>query len=133
MLKEMEKLEQERQKEELEIKQALQKEQKYNQYLEKQRGKLQEHRELQVLSKAKDNDQERQEKRKERERLAKEQRDQEKKKKMVQDYKQKKLITEELLANADLDNFMEPTSHNQDVFDLEGDESNEEEANAVMD
>jgi hypothetical protein len=44
--------------------------------------------------------------------LAKEQRDQEKKKKMVQDYKQKKLITEELLANADLDNFMEPTSHN---------------------
>jgi hypothetical protein len=57
---------------------------------------------------------------------------------MVHDYKQKKLITEELLANADLDNFMEPaaaavggTTH--DVFDLEGDESNEEEANAVMD
>lgn len=40
MLKEMEQLENERLKEEAEIKKALQKELKYNQYLEKQRDKL---------------------------------------------------------------------------------------------
>ena len=40
MLKEMEQLENERLKEEAEIKKALEKELKYNQYLEKQREKL---------------------------------------------------------------------------------------------
>jgi len=41
MLKEMDQLEQERLKEETDIKKALAKELKYNQYLEKQREKLQ--------------------------------------------------------------------------------------------
>lgn len=111
----MEKLEIERAKEEQEIKQSLQKEQKYNQYLEKQRSKLQEHREVQVIDKRKDVDAERDAKRKEKDRIQKEARDQEKKKRMVADYKQKKLITEDLLANADLDNFIgdnQPTTGN---------------------
>lgn len=46
---------------------------------------------------------------------------------MIQDYKQKKLITEELLANADLDDIS--YGEKQDS----GNESNEEEANALMD
>lgn len=42
-------------------------------------------------------------KKKEKDKVLKEARDQEKKKRMIADYKVKKLYTEELLANADLD------------------------------
>lgn len=79
-------------------------------------------------------------KKKEKETRQKEAREHERKKKMIADYKQKKLLTEELLANADLDGF----SDNDDYtlkqvqpdtskgFEMDED-SNEEEANAVMD
>jgi len=63
-------------------------------------------------------------KKKAKERKLKEKKDHEATKKMIQEYKQRKLATEELLANADLD-------------DLEGElndsYSDEGEANAVMD
>lgn len=54
---------------------------------------------------------------------------------MIADYKVKKLMTEELMANADLDGI---SDNNQDYyqnqkFDDSGNESNEEDANAVMD
>ena len=65
---------------------------------------------------------------KERAARQKEKEDHEKKKRMIQDYKQNKLVTEDLLQNADLDGFgaygrMHPG----------GEESDEEEANQVMD
>jgi len=53
---------------------------------------------------------------------------------MIAEYKQKKLITEELLANADLDGISDgDEGYSNAKFDDSGAESNEDEANAVMD
>lgn len=72
-------------------------------------------------------------KKKEKEQKRKEARDHENKKKMIAEYKQKKLLTEELLANADLDGISGgQDEYSNAKFDLE-DDSNEEDANAVMD
>lgn len=72
--------------------------------------------------------------RKEKDSKKKEARDHENKKKMIAEYKQKKLLTEELLANADLDGISGggQDEYSNARFDLE-DDSNEEDANAVMD
>ena len=48
---------------------------------------------------------------------------------MIADYKQKKLITEELLANADLDGISDGVGYDDGKFEESGNESNEEEAN----
>lgn len=53
------------------------------------------------------------------------------KKKMIADYKVKKLMTEELLANADLDGISGQDNYGHAQNDS-GAESNEEDANAVM-
>jgi len=64
----------------------------------------------------------------------KEAREHEQKKKMIADYKQKKLITEELLANADLDSI----SQENENFGARGGgfdddvASNEDDADAIM-
>ncbi len=131
MLKEMEQLENERLKEEAEIKAAIQKELKYAKYLEQQRDKLENHRLQKMQESSKLKKDEEKQKKKERQRMLKEQQEQEQKKKMIEQYKQKKLITEELLANADLD--VISGEDNYGGFDNDGNESNEEEANAVMD
>jgi hypothetical protein len=52
---------------------------------------------------------------------------------MIADYKVKKLMTEELLANADLDGISDNNEYQHQKFDDSGNESNEEDANAVMD
>jgi hypothetical protein len=54
---------------------------------------------------------------------------------MIADYKVKKLMTEELLANADLDGISDNNnySYQKEKFNDSGNESNEEDANAVMD
>ena len=54
---------------------------------------------------------------KERERLLQEQKEHERKKKQIAEYKQKKLITEELLANADLDDVSYGQSSNEEDAD----------------
>ena len=130
MLKEMEKLEQERLKEEAEIKAALQKELKYNKYLEQQRVKLQEHQKQKVLETEKEKQQQAKKAKQERLERQKQLEEHEKKKKKIAEYKQKKLLTEELLANADLDGMSNDDYTPDDVMSLG---SNEEEANAVMD
>ena len=52
---------------------------------------------------------------------------------MIADYKHKKLITEELLANADLDGISDGAGYDDGKFEGSDNESNEEEANQVMD
>jgi len=88
---------------------------------------------VKVLEQTKKQKDEEKAKKKEKERLLKEQRDHELQKKMIIDYKQKKLITEELLANADLDGISGGDDYQQHQFDDSGNESNEDDANAVMD
>ena len=50
----------------------------------------------------------------------------ERQKKKIAEYKQKKAITEEMLANADLDDL-------EDVFDSEGDDQKDEDAGKFLD
>ena len=47
---------------------------------------------------------------------------------MIADYKHKKLITEELLANADLDGISDGAGYDDGKFEGSDNESNEEEA-----
>lgn len=94
--------------------------------MEKQKLKLAEHQQKQVLVRQQELREEESKKKKERQQRQKQQQEHEKKKKMIQDYKVNKLVTEDLLANADLDGFGN-YGEGQEAS------SDEEEANQVMD
>lgn len=77
----------ERMREEAELKQAYNKELKYNKYLVQQREKLQEFRQKQALEETKKKRKEEEAKKKEKERVAREAKEHEEKKKMIAEYK----------------------------------------------
>ena len=103
MNQEIAQLEQERQKEEEEIKKARDKEKKYAKYLERQREKLAEHNVDKQAKVEKEKKEAQLKKKKDKELQEKKKKEHEKKKKEIAEYKQKKAITAEFLANADLD------------------------------